>query len=28
VRPNEDQLEGDFCDVERLIRHREEEETS
>ncbi len=28
MRPNEDQLEGDFRDVERLIRHREEEETS
>lgn len=28
VRPNEDQLEGDFRDVERLIRHREEEEAS
>ncbi len=28
VRPDEDQLEGDFRDVERLIRHREEEEAS
>lgn len=28
VRPSEDQLEGDFRDVERLIRHREEEERS